>query len=599
MSVKRPGRLSIRLVVAGALVILAALAGAQPASTPSLEEQLERARELDGTAPWRETRSVLDAIAPRLDDATPEQRADYWLIRARNHTLAGDMESALNQLEDLFDMPLTPQQEIRAYSLAANIALLLRRWEATFDYLNRALELAGKGDAEGPTHRPFGLAAYVYAKIGETGQATEYGQRAVEIALERGDARDVCFSQGRLAFAYKTAGTFEQARGHYRQALDNCRETGDELVTGTIESGLADLLRATGDHEQAEDLFETALPRLKATDYTVGLAEARFYKARLHWERDEFEQTERLLRQALTPLEDDQAWDYVAEAYGMLSNIESQRDNHEQALAYMSRQLDARERFLDLERARQLAHLQVAFDTRSREQELALLREQRRVGELEDESRRQRERLRWLFYGLGGFLFVVLVLLLAHVLRERRHFRRLARLDSLTGLSNHTRFFDTTRTMIEEAHQTAQPLVIALGDIDYFKRVNDEFGHIAGDHALQRVAEVLRESFPFLGAIGRIGGEEFAICLPGETTRGILRRLDSVRRALAGVDYGGSGKPLTMSFGVAELQAGDDLETLRKRADDALYRAKRAGRDTVVVAEQSSGQEPGALIPDP
>ncbi len=534
---------------------------------------------------------MLDEIEPRLAEATPEQRGDFWLLKARNHTLAGDLDKALEQLEDLFDKPLALKQEVRAYALAANVAMFLRRWEETFNYLNRALELSGRLDPSesADVSKTFSLAAYVYAKIGETQQAIDYGKRAVEFAQGNGIARNVCISHGRLAFVYKTADMFEPARRHYREALGICIETGDELVTGIIQSGLADLFRATGDFEQAEELFQQVLPRLRETGFHSGLAEARFYKARLHWELDELETTERLLEQALSPLEDDETWDYIAEAYGMLSDIETGRGNHEQALAYMRQQLEARERFLDLERARQLAHLQVAFDMRSREQELALLREQQRVSELQTESRRHQERLRWLAYAFGAFLFLILILLLIRVLRERRHFRRLAGLDSLTALNNHTRFFDTARTMADKAHHDHSPLVLALGDIDYFKRVNDEFGHIAGDRALKEVARVLREAFPSSTNIGRIGGEEFALCLPDATVEDALTRLDAVREALATIKYGGNSKPLTMSFGVAELGREEPLEELRRRADEALYRAKHGGRNSVVIADNESG----------
>lgn len=574
-----------RLIVASAFLVLTAPAQAAPGDDPSLASQLEHARDLNTTAPWRETRDLLDRIEPRLPQASAEERAEFWLIWARNQTLAGNLDRALGQLEDLFDEPLTLHQRVRGYSLAANIAILLRHWEKTFGYLNRGLELAGQLDPADSTDRPFSLAAYVYAKIGEVEQAIDYGKRAVEIAGEQGNARNICISRGRLAFVYKIAEMHDLADRQYREAIETCRTTGDELVTGTIESGMADLLRATGDHEQARALFETALRRLEETDFRYGLGEARFYKARFHWEQGEHEVTKTLLEQALPPLEDDQAWDYVAEAYGVLSEIAAARGDHAQGLIYLRSQLLARERFLDLERARHLAHLQVAFDMRSREQELALLREQRRVAELEAESRRHRERLLWLAYAFAAFLFLVMLLLLLHVLRERRHFRRLAGLDSLTGLSNHTRFFDSARSMVDRVQHDHRPLVLAIGDIDYFKRVNDEFGHIAGDRALREVARVLRESFPEPAHVGRIGGEEFAICLPGAGIEQVLPRLDGVRAALARIDFDCDSEPLSMSFGVAELAPAEPLEKLRKRADEALYRAKHGGRNVVVVAD--------------
>lgn len=580
-----PGRSAIRPLLTTLSLLLTGLVLAQPEPATSLEQQLARAHELSVTAPWSESEAILDRIEHKLVEATPEQRAEFWLIRARNQTLAGNMEASLAQLDALFDEPLTPRQSVRANALAATAAMLLRRWEKTFSHLSRALELADELEPEESAVVPFSLAAHVYAKIGETGRAIDYGKRGVDIARQYGSARDVCIDQGRLAYVYKVAQQFEPARRNYDEALSNCLAADDDLVTGSIESGLADLLRASGHRQEAQALFKQAIARLKKTDWQFGLAEAQLYRARLHWEQGEHEQAKTLLEKALLPMEQDQAWDYLAEAHRMLGNIESSRGNNDQAMKHMRQQLEARERFLDLERARQLAHLQVAFDMRSREQELALLREQRRVAELESESRRSQDRLRWLIYAFATFLFLVLVLLLLHVLRDRRHFRRLAGLDSLTGLSNHTRFFDGARMMAEEARHAGRSMVLILGDIDYFKRVNDEFGHTAGDKALRQVAQVLRESFPAARTIGRIGGEEFAVCMPDESTDSVMPRLDAVRSALARIDYGGNSKPLTMSFGVAELKPGEALEDVRIRTDEALYRAKRSGRDLIVAAD--------------
>ncbi|NBB91817.1 MAG: diguanylate cyclase [Gammaproteobacteria bacterium] len=564
-----------------------------PAGASDDDEQLQRhlaerlavARELNTTAPWRESQSVLDEIEANLPAASPEQRAEFLLLSARNQALSDRMEAALETLEPLFDQPLTTEQRVRAHGLAANVAMLVRRWEDTFEHLMRALNLAGELEGEARRHSPMGLATYLYTMLGETGQAIAYGQRAVEVARRYGTARDECLSQSRLAYAYKIAESFQAARTNYRQSLEACRRSGDELITGVVESGLADLLRASGLHEASEALFGMALERLQEQEYGYGLAEAQYYRARLHHAQDEPEQTRGMLEAALPKLLQEDVWDYVAEAHGMLSDIALDDGDMGRALDHKREQLSARERFLDVERARQLAYLEVIFNTRSQEQELALLREQRRVAALERETRRHRDRVRWLTGAFGAFLILVLVLVLAHVLRERRHFQRLSRRDSLTGLSNHTRFFDGARGMVEQAHEQGKPLVLALGDIDHFKRVNDRHGHMAGDEALRQVARVLRDAFPGIANVGRIGGEEFAVCLPGQTAESATESLATVRESIGNIRYGERGAPLTMSFGLAEAQPGEPLESLRRRADGALYVAKDSGRNKIRVAD--------------
>jgi diguanylate cyclase (GGDEF)-like protein len=251
----------------------------------------------------------------------------------------------------------------------------------------------------------------------------------------------------------------------------------------------------------------------------------------------------------------------------------------------MTHSLDARHRLLDQDRARQLAHLQVVFDTRSKQQELALLQEEHRAAELESQSRSAGRRLRWLASGVAALALVALLLVLAHVLRGRHHFRRLSRLDSLTRLANHTRFFEAAADLVRQSHGSESPVTLIIGDIDHFKLVNDRFGHIAGDRTLKAVARALRAGCPEDALIGRIGGEEFAVCLPDSSTESIERLLVEWRRALSRIDCGGDDWPLTMSFGVARAGPAESLAALRLRADEALYRAKRSGRDQVVFAE--------------
>lgn len=549
-------------------------------------QDLERAKELNVTEPWQVSQALLDQLEPHLAEATREQAVEYWLLAARNQALAGDMGKGLATLQELLGGPMRVDQRVRAYSRAANLALLLRKWEETFEYLIRGLELKDRLEPADRVHVPFGLAAYLYAKVGEIDSAIEYGRLAVATAQAHGNAWELCIVQGRLAFVYKTSGQQAQALRHYRDALDACLKSGDELITGTVESGLADLLREAGDHAEAEELFTSALARLTATDYTYGLAETRLYSARLELERGRKDRLRELLEVALPELEQQQAWEYVAEAHEMLARAAATSGDHREAFEHMQSGLEARQRFLDRDRSLRLAHLQIAFDTRSQQQELALLREQQRAAELAAQSRRAGRHMRWLGAGAAGLLLLVLFLLLAHVARGRRHFRRLSELDGLTGLANHTRFFDAARALADRCASEGRSFALVLGDIDHFKRVNDEHGHMAGDRTLRQVARVLRECSPEGAPLGRIGGEEFAVCLPAASRASAGRFVEDVRAALGKVGNGGTdAAALTMSFGVAEANPGESLGALRLRADQALYRAKHAGRDEVVFAD--------------
>jgi diguanylate cyclase len=125
---------------------------------------------------------------------------------------------------------------------------------------------------------------------------------------------------------------------------------------------------------------------------------------------------------------------------------------------------------------------------------------------------------------------------------------------------------------------------VAVADIDHFKRLNDEYGHEVGDRALRVFAEVLRDNLRPDDIVARVGGEEFVVILPGCEPHGAAHALERVRSALS-VCLQRARLPLfTVSFGVAELSAGTPFKVAFETADEALYEAKRLGRDQVVIS---------------
>jgi diguanylate cyclase (GGDEF)-like protein len=176
--------------------------------------------------------------------------------------------------------------------------------------------------------------------------------------------------------------------------------------------------------------------------------------------------------------------------------------------------------------------------------------------------------------------------LLLASLRQRREFEHMATVDGLTGLRNRRWLDDVFPRQIERCARTGAPLSLLLADVDYFKRFNDRYGHVVGDHALQRVAEVLATSLRPTDLIARFGGEEFAALLPSATTDQAVLAAERVRRTLAGrpvlvENDRDTSVELTLSVGVAQLRAGDTLQSLVAAADSALYRAKSTGRNRV------------------
>ncbi len=176
--------------------------------------------------------------------------------------------------------------------------------------------------------------------------------------------------------------------------------------------------------------------------------------------------------------------------------------------------------------------------------------------------------------------------------RQRAHaaalrLREISETDPLTGLWNRRHLLDVGAEALAASRRGAKPLSLLMVDIDHFKQINDTFGHAAGDKALTLLGATLRESTRKEDCVARLGGEEFAILLPGASlavAQDIAERICRHTATLAVLDDSGRSFGFTVSIGLADLAEGDlRPEELLARADAALYRAKRAGRNRVEV----------------
>jgi diguanylate cyclase (GGDEF)-like protein len=163
---------------------------------------------------------------------------------------------------------------------------------------------------------------------------------------------------------------------------------------------------------------------------------------------------------------------------------------------------------------------------------------------------------------------------------------RQVRTDSLTDLLNRRAFYEDAARECERCNRYGRPLALLMFDIDHFKAVNDQHGHLVGDRALAHFATVLRELARTSDTVARYGGEEFALLAPETDMESACRLAGRIRNALAGspLEVDGAVIRMTSSIGIAEMQPDERLESLLARADGALYEAKASGRDRVRLA---------------
>jgi len=200
----------------------------------------------------------------------------------------------------------------------------------------------------------------------------------------------------------------------------------------------------------------------------------------------------------------------------------------------------------------------------------------------------------WLEYGLPlvlAYTAVVLMLGMADRMRAFRRERDRAQLeaerDPLTGVFNRAGIKRRLDWALAATQSEYQPLAVLFLDIDHFKRINDEHGHAVGDACLGALVRLVTGELQYGDQVGRLGGEEFLLVLPGADRRRAQDTAEHIRRSVEARCREIAGVPLamTVSIGVAESRQGDSVADIIARADAAMYTAKRGGRNRVASAE--------------
>jgi diguanylate cyclase (GGDEF)-like protein len=189
-----------------------------------------------------------------------------------------------------------------------------------------------------------------------------------------------------------------------------------------------------------------------------------------------------------------------------------------------------------------------------------------------------------------GFAFIGM-----YVAETKRRLHEETRLDSLTGLHNRRAFEEMIQREVQLAARDNTPLTLLMMDLDHFKQLNDTWGHALGDRALRTFGGVLLTVTGTHDAVARLGGEEFAILLPGRSARNALSLAERLRATVEGLRLS-EGEELvrfTVSIGLSSLQPGEaGFEPMLRRADRALYKVKRSGRNRVLLADTEVSNVP-------
>ncbi len=463
----------------------------------------------------------------------------------------------------------------------------LRDFQAAYELVGRAPQISTQQSEIA------GFIALVYEYRREPALAIPYFQESVDFYRQKENDMELSIALYGLGKAHKNNGHAELGRQLLQESLERATKVGDEQGIAYALVELAAIMRQQGKTEQAlayyreaQSIFSKADNPYKLYDVFVSQAQVLLKQGMIQAAAELLHQAEVQVKRIESPVLQNNLRFLEAELAARKGDFEAAYQGLKAAAAHRQ-ELNTRNS------TERLHQLQARFQLRMREQQNHLLKEQTRIINLQllAEQRRNTAQNTALVASVG--LGSVLLVWALWSRRQKRRMEKLATTDYLTGLPNRRAIMDKARAL--KAGQ-AHPVTLALADFDDFKVINDRFGHAVGDEVLRRFGAVCRNwlaSIDDRGCVGRVGGEEFLVLLPGvglEKARKWLESLAAYTEELSNqLPVAGVGTRL--SIGLCEMGRDTTLEKDFSQIDQALYDAKAQGKRCIIVAREVNNGE--------
>lgn len=559
-------------------LVLAQHASGQASAT--IDERIEQAMLLRSAAP-----AQFDTILAELDasaaSASDDQRLRIRYLHAYKLTFTGDFHGSNRTLATLVDAPTPEELRVRAGALMVNNFAATRQFPEGLMALDSLLPLLGQTALREPRHQGFLAAGIFYNQIGQF----ELGLRQAEqILSDEASPRSRCFAENLRIEALVGQQSPPTEDAEFLRVVSQCAATGEMAIAGFVGINLARKMQAEQRFDDAIAVLEAQESSVAGTRYPRLIGESHALRAELEFSIGRWEAAERHARAAVQFSEGTPYSLPLVVAQRTLYQLAERRGDLAAALQHFRSFAAADKAWLDDVKARELAFQLARHESVQKSQTIELLNRRNEVLQLEQQVGRRTTQAVALLAALLALLAASIAFWAFKVKRLQLAFRKLAETDMLTGLRNRSHFAGDAEAELAKCRKSGLPAALIMFDLDGFKSINDRFGHAVGDWVLCKIADVVRTVGAEYASPGRLGGEEFAMLMPGADASTAAALAERCRQAFTAIDAGESGHRfrISASFGVADTRsAGYDFDRLMIQADQAMYRAKEAGRDRV------------------
>lgn len=589
---RRAGRFRWAIVLSAMLAgshagaVFATVPAPVPAPLPAddLIQTLQKADKLK-TADHPQFLRLLAELDRHASELGSDQQWHLRYLDAWQWAFDGRYDLARPALNEIIARSGEATLQVRALATLVNILGFGQHYEEAFTQLGSLMDLVSRAKDPEARYQALGEAAQFLAAAGQYDLASDYAQRILDDPELRDKAcQGMAFKLRVLFRAGKVRGTDPE----YERGIEACVKAKQALYANSLRNDQAKYAIEQGRPKEAIALLMAHYDEFVSYHYRVLMNGVNVTLAQAYLQLGDTAAARKYASEAVAEAAKDQFPDSLGPAYQVLYQVEDKLGNPRAALDFHKKYMEADKGYLNDVSARAIAYQVVKHQLLANKMQVDSLNKQNEILQLQRKLDRKEMETSRLYIALLLTVVASIAFWLLRTKRSQMRFKRLATRDSLTGIHSRQHFVDETELALRAAAKSTRTGCLVLMDLDHFKDVNDTHGHVVGDLVLRRAVAACQHHLHRRDVFGRLGGEEFAVYMPDCSASSARERAERIRQAIAATPLWGETRQvvITASFGVASTdRSGYDMRQLMIDADNALYKAKRDGRNRVVYGQ--------------
>jgi diguanylate cyclase (GGDEF)-like protein len=565
------------------------LMGTAVAAVPASDDPAQLLKRADSvkTSNHAEFVQFINRLAGTSTKLSPSQRMYLRFLQAWEVCYQGDYEAATPLLNAIIAESTDATLRFRAGMTLVNTLVIGSRYEDAFARMRQLLDQLPQIVDKDARIQALGVAGALYNEAGQYDLGLSYANKMLRENPEGGGDCKGRFLRVQSIYGSGKFSTFDQESSH---AVDACNKASDFLFSNLIRVYVAGFEIQHGQSAAAIKLLQKNYAEVQHIGYPELTSQFDSSLAQAYWNEGENVLAEQYASASAVGGVKHEFTKSLTSAYELLYLINKKQGDQDAALTYHEKYMAADKGYLNEVSAKALAYQTVEQQVLAKKLQIQALDKENQILQLQQKLANKAAVTSRLYIILLLLVLASIALWTYKIKRSQLRFMKLARRDGLTGIFNRQHFVNEAEQQLQYCRKSTRGACLVLIDLDHFKLINDTHGHAVGDRVLRRAVEACKAHLRSTDVFGRLGGEEFGILLPECTLEQVIARAELIRVAIATASAGDEapGVPISASFGVTTTaRSGYELRQLLIHADEALYRAKREGRNRVSVNDSA------------